>query len=366
MLSAFFANFLSKARQTMLERAPMNPQLRALVSIIIFLGFSPLALKGNNETFVRQEAAGPGSLIKEAISAYKNKQYDQAISSFTGALALTSNYKTKSFIYAWRASAYIGKNQFKKAEDDANQAILLTPQNAGGYLQRASIYYHTGNFEKAIEYCTTAIRLDPNSAKAYFNRGASLCLKGEQERAIADYNEARRRDPNFPGIYYNLALSEKKLGRLDRAITDLDEAIRRKPTDAESYLMRGNAYATTGNYHAAASDLTEATRLFESDYSAFNSLAWLRATCPEASLRNGAEAVRMATKACAQTKWGKPSEIDTLAAAYAETGDFEQAVKYETLALKLPEPDAKVREHLQQHLSLFQDHKPYRSEPNVN
>src|ERR1017187_5070660 len=178
MLSAFLANFLSKARQTMLERAPMNPQLSAFVSVIIFLGFSAVTLKGNSETFVRQEAAGPGSLIKEAISAYNNKQYDQAISSFTAALALTSNYKTKSFIYAWRASAYIGKNQFKKAEDDANQAIRLTPQNAGGYLQRASIYHHTGNFQKAIEYCTTAIRLDPNSAKAYFNRGSSLSLKG--------------------------------------------------------------------------------------------------------------------------------------------------------------------------------------------
>jgi tetratricopeptide (TPR) repeat protein len=337
---------------------------RSLFSLIIFLGSCTLALPGKSETSIRQ--AGVGSLIKDAISAYNNKQYDQTISLSTAALALTTNYKTRSFIYTWRASAYIGKNEFKKAEQDADQAIRLTPQNPGGYIQRASIYHHTANYEKAIEYCTTAIRLDPKFARAYFNRGASLCLKDEQERAIADYNEALRLDPNFPGIYYNLALSEKKLGRIDRAIADLNEAIRRKPTDALSYSMRGSAYAATGNYHAAESDLTEATRLFESDYSAFNSLAWFRATCPETSLRNGAEAVRMATKACAQTKWEKPSEIDTLAAAYAETGDFEQAVKYETLALKLPEPDAKVLEHLQQHLSLFQDHKPYRSEPNVN
>lgn len=336
---------------------------RSLFSLIIFLGSCTLALPGKSETSVRPE--GVGSLIKDAISAYNNKQYDLSISSSTAALALTSNYKTRSFIYTWRASAYIGKNEFKKAEQDANQAIRLTPQNAGGYVQRASIYHHTGNYEKAIEYSTTAIRLDPNSARAYFNRGASLYLKGEQERAIADYNEARRHDPNFPGIYYNLALSEKKLGRLDRAIADLDEAIRRKPTDAWSYAERGSTYFAAGNYRAAASDLSKATQLSPNDYIASNSLAWFKATCPDASFRNGKEAVRMATNACEQTKWKRPHEIDTLAAAYAETGDFGQALKYETLALKLHQPDPKVSKHLQQHLKFFQDHKPYRQEPHA-
>ncbi len=89
---------------------------------------------------------------------------------------------------------------------------------------------------------------------------------------------------------------------------------------------------------------------------AYNNAAWLRATCPQDPFRNGSEAVELATRACELTDWNEPNYLDTLAAAYAEAGDFDSAIKYQTKAAELSPDDA----DLMQHLALYKDHKPYR------
>lgn len=369
---------------------------KSFVSLIIFLGASIPAGQGATHLFTDRERRGAthlvtdrerllvpekvGILAKEGGSAYRNKQYDRAISSCTAGLQITSDNKVASVFYNLRAAAYIGKDEFEKAGDDANKAVRLDPKNPEGYSQRAQVYAHMGNFEKAISDGTTAIRLNPNFARAYFNRGASLSSKGEHERAIADYNQVIRLNPKYEGTYYNRAIAHQMLGRFDSAIADYNEAIRRKPTDALSYSGRGSTYFATGNYKATASDLKKAVQLSPSDHYVLNGVAWFKATCPDASFRNGEEAVRTATKACELTKWNNAELVDTLAAAYAEAGDFERAVKYEMLALKTNDVDANRvfpdqldkrfrpqvgREDAQQRLKLFQRHKPYHEEPRV-
>ena len=90
-----------------------------------------------------------------------------------------------------------------------------------------------------------------------------------------------------------------------------------------------------------------------------NALAWRHATAAFAGLRDGANAIELATEACEQTRWKSAEYIDTLAAAYAETGNFEGAVQFERRALAL---EAFPFEHklLENHLSLFLRHLPCR------
>ena len=80
-----------------------------------------------------------------------------------------------------------------------------------------------------------------------------------------------------------------------------------------------------GNYKAAASDYAKGSALRPDDETALNALAWLRATCPDASVRNGREAIRSGTKACELTGWKDSSSIDTLAAATSLGGHVFQA-----------------------------------------
>jgi len=94
-------------------------------------------------------------------------------------------------------------------------------------------------------------------------------------------------------------------------------------------------------------------------------LAWLQATYPLSELRNGAEAVNNATRACELTNWEEGSYIDTLAAAYAEAGDFESAVKWQERAIALV---SKPWRHMldvgmKARLELYQNHKPYHASP---
>jgi TPR repeat protein len=92
---------------------------------------------------------------------------------------------------------------------------------------------------------------------------------------------------------------------------------------------------------------------------AFNDFAWFLATCPDDSQRNGKEAVRYATKACELTEWKDANFIGTLAAAYAEIGDFDQAIKYQKQAMELggADPD---KQQMERSIELYRHRKPYR------
>ena len=149
-------------------------------------------------------------------------------------------------------------------------------------------------------------------------------------------------------------------GDSDKALTDYARAINFVPKDTADYVMRGSTYEKIGNYKAAASDYAKGIALSPDDDTAVNALAWLRATCPEASVRNGREAIRAGTKACELTRWKDASPIDTLAAAYAEMGGFDQATKLEQQALQLRSITPDDRQAMQERLVSYRQHKPYR------
>jgi tetratricopeptide (TPR) repeat protein len=91
---------------------------------------------------------------------------------------------------------------------------------------------------------------------------------------------------------------------------------------------------------------------------ALNSLAWLRATCPEAEIRDAKEAVELALKACELTDWKDWGIIDTLAAAYAEQGDFDRAIKYQKQVLQMGRSSNEY-DKVKEHLALYEQHRPY-------
>ena len=149
---------------------------------------------------------------------------------------------------------------------------------------------------------------------------------------------------------------EAKSWPFEQARLLLDRITRLRLTDAERDLAA--ALFAQGKFDEAVKDYEAATRIDPKHVEAYNGLAWLRATAADQHDRDGAAAVENGTKACELTGWKQWGTIDTLAAAYAEKGDFKQAVSWQQTAIELA-PTAEDKESMQSRLALYRAGKPY-------
>jgi tetratricopeptide (TPR) repeat protein len=152
-------------------------------------------------------------------------------------------------------------------------------------------------------------------------------------------------------------------GKYDLAIQDCNKALREYPGFVKAALLRAKINSHLGKYTEALKEFNYLISIHPRNVTlarALSDRAWFQATCSDASFRNGRQAVKDAKAACSMMAWKDENMIDTLAAAYAETGDFDSAARYaaQALAIKGIEPDDSKR--IQRHLSLFQQHRPIR------
>ena len=270
-----------------------------------------------------------------------------------------------------------GTASYRKGNDASgvkayDEAIRLQPTSVEACIMRGSAYQAEGQRDKALADFDEAIRLQPKSARAYCDRAIlEEQLFRQSDKALADYNQAIHLAPEFQRAYYNRGIYFLERHDYDRAITDLLVVSSLMPSDVSTYAPRAYAYAKRGEHARAVADaaaatklkrsqtpiitvtdlglratayrilgqpelalhdLQEAVRTMPNDSTANGNLAWFLATCPREEVRNGTEAVSSARKACEVSHWEYSGCNDTLA-AYAEAGDFVQAIRYEQQAL---------------------------------
>ena len=262
-----------------------------------------------------------------------------------------------------RGAAYQAKGDLDKALRDFDEAIRLDPHNAGAYVDRGLVRSIKGAHDEALTDFEEAIRLNPNQWEAYYNRTTDLWDAGKRDEIVADLTRTMELNPSFPGAYARRADIYFRKGEVDRAISDYTKAIDLDPKVGDLYMGRAQALVRRKRCSEAVRDLERAEQpLGQRSAATLNSLGWLRATSPVPMLRNGKKAIEMATKACALTDWKKSAYIDTLAAAYAEAGDFAQAAKYESWAISMTDISVEARAGAQKRLALYKKGKPYREE----
>ena len=125
------------------------------------------------------------------------------------------------------------------------------------------------------------------------------------------------------------------LGKLDDAAASYREAIEIDPNAPAYHLHLANVLDQQGNVREAVSELQESLRLWPTNCDAMARLAWILATNPDASVRKGKEAKEVAETAVRFTGRQFPEALNSLAAAYAETGQFDKAVDTADEAMKL-------------------------------
>ena len=181
---------------------------------------------------------------------------------------------------------------------------------------------------------------------------------------IQDLSMAIARSPRDPKFYVERAEAYEANGQYKTALADLDEAMTLRPDSAKYRYLRGIAYAYAGDEQAAKQDFALAEAMEPDSAESYNARAWLMATAPDPRMRDGKKAVESATRACEMTNWNDPDMLGTLAAAYAETGDFAGAIKWQQKAVDLTSPTLLVTlNERQARLALYQNHRPWRPVP---
>jgi tetratricopeptide (TPR) repeat protein len=207
---------------------------------------------------------------------------------------------------------------------------------------------HTKTLDEALEHFSRKIEQQPDDQAARIIRGVLWNVRGEHDQAVDDFTQVMQLNPKLRAAYANRAIAWKGKGEYELAIADYTEAIRLDARVALTWHNRGHAWALKGNSSRAIRDFREAIRLDPEAFDSYNGLAWLEATCPQAEYRDGRLAVKHAQTACRLCNYGHWYCLGTLAAAYAEAGDFEQAVRWTRASLEFapPQHHAELKERL--------------------
>jgi tetratricopeptide (TPR) repeat protein len=249
------------------------------------------------------------------------------------------------------------------ADDAQSPDAAADPQDAPSFIKRGRAYLDRNDYDKAIADFNHALLFAPKSPAAYFNLGRANKLKGDYPQALADYTQAIQLNPKMVAAYVNRGQIENMAEHYNDAIDDFDHAIALAPERPIPYLNRGVAYGGKGEYDKAKADFASVIALAPDFSPAYNNLAWQEATCSQVAFRDGKDAVQNATKACQLSQWQNINQIDTLAAASAEAGDFANAIKWETQVMQssdlAPEDVTTARERL----SLYQTRQTYHRPP---
>jgi len=207
------------------------------------------------------------------------------------------------------------------------RALELVPGLAEAHRTYAAALVELGDFNGTIAHADEAIRLEPRDVWPHVFKGRALSGLGRSDAALEEYFTALNLNYDCAEAHYRLGLEWLRRGKPVDAVASFNEALRISPNWAEVHLQLGMVLTAQGRLGEAIAHYREAVRVVPTDVVALNNLAWLLATAPDAQLRDGKEAVQLAERACALTGYAQTIFVGTLAAAYAEAGQFDNAVQ---------------------------------------
>jgi len=245
------------------------------------------------------------------------------------------------------------------------EVIRLTPAIGKPYNDLGKAYALQKKLDDALTMFSKAVMLDPGLPEARWNLGNAWLLKGKVDEGLSQMKMALRLNPENIEEQRKFADTLIKMGKAREAIPYCEAVVAAEPGDAHARFALGSACLANNRLEQAAASFREALRLAPDIPQCMNALAWIYATGAKAKIRNGAEAVRLAEKACKITKRQNTEMLDTLAAAYAETGRFDEAIKTteEIRVLALSTHDTAMADTARQRMELYQNGKPYHEPP---
>jgi tetratricopeptide (TPR) repeat protein len=248
--------------------------------------------------------------------------------------------------------------------DGGIEDIQVPAVNLYKLMDEAMRHQENGENDKALAIWNQAAALDPENAKVQNGLGISLYVHGDAAGGLEHLRHALRINPSSVESHYILGKFLLDSGHAEQALPEFQAAVAIRPHFAAGEEGQARAYEALDK-DAEALDHWQKARLIDPTLaSAVLGVAWIRATAADASMRNGAEAVSLARSASNLAPANDPDALDTLAAAYAESGQFSQAADAASraLALATARGNAQQAEAIRARIELYKASKPFRSE----
>jgi tetratricopeptide (TPR) repeat protein len=246
--------------------------------------------------------------------------------------------------------------------------LTITPRSAILHADLGVALSSAGRTGEAIDHYRQAVQIEPQYALAHFNLGAELAKSADTtDEAIEQYQEALKIDPNLLSAHLNLVGSLLAKGRLEEAATHAEKAVQLHGEHVFAQYNLGKVLLIGGKAAEGLRHLHEALRINPGFTLAVRDLAWALATHPDTSVRDANEAVQLAERVMALTQGRDVRVLDTLAAAYAEKGQYRKAVETGEEALVMAN---RLRNYdlvadIEERLRLYQWGCPYYEDPKV-
>jgi tetratricopeptide (TPR) repeat protein len=360
------------------------------------------------ELFARALATAPTcatAIVGLGKVAMAERDYSAAVEQFEKALKLqpgaTAVHYSLAMAYRGLGDLDQAKAHLAKRGEDASRVadplIAELPRlriGARFHENRGLAAGKTGQLEAAIKELRKAVEVDPNVVSTRVNLGTALTLAGQPEAAMEQYRAALRLQPNFAQAYYNLAVVLGQQGNGEAAIKEFRQAVELDPQYVNAslglaeQLLRESDYrgaaeqyaqavkidprhqaarraeavslARAGDYAAARTRFEEARRVLPKSMIVAHGMARLLAAAPDAKVRDGQRALPLALAVFQTRKSTKHAA--TVAMAYAEVGQFEEAIRWQKQAVAVAQESGQTDQlpWLRAHLASYVNHQPCR------
>jgi tetratricopeptide (TPR) repeat protein len=297
---------------------------------------------------------------------------DMATVRRSRSLLATTTATALLIILALTWTAFVQASYWRNSETLWTHALAVTSDNDVAHNNLGYLCNDRGELDNAISHFEAAARIrsgkrdahyDLGSAFMQMNLGDSLAKKGLTDEAMVHYQAAIELQPNYANAYYNRGSVLLANGRIDEAIADWEKTLQIEPNDADAHTGLGNAFLRKGSLREAIAHYNEALVLAPEDPHSRNNIAWVLATAFDASFRDGSRAVEFAEQAVQLSGGREPQFMRTLAAAYAESGRFSEALDAAQQAAVMATMQGKtdVANRLKKDLVLYREHQPLRN-----
>jgi tetratricopeptide (TPR) repeat protein len=275
--------------------------------------------------------------------------------------------------YNLRARARLMKDDIPGALKDLDESLAINGNDLQALLLRGNVLAAQGNSDKAKADIEKILKQAPDLPQAILLRSIIAMGKKQWGDAISDLQILLQSDPTNADYRMRLAacyVGDSRPRRAIEMLTQVLDGVREendpdKETKADLLRSRADALLSVGKHADAIKDYDEALKIESDDTHVLNNLAWVLATSPEDSVRNADRSIELGLKACELTNYQKPHILSTLAAGYAEKGDWETAKKWSSKAVELGAKDNEIDEQLKKELESYEQKKPWREKQEV-